>query len=695
MGMQSNIKAGEAWISLGLLTEDFDKRIALQARKFQNLARKMQSIGRQMAVAGLVFSAPFLVATRAYAAYSKQLAFVATMLDKPERHMARYSKTLRAMSVEFGQSTKELSDGLYDILSAGFAADGALKILRVSAGAALGGMTDTKTATEAIVSVLLGYGLAAEHAAEVSDALFMTVKRGRVTFGELASDIGKVASIAAALGIEMDHLMASIAVISKGLKGPEIIVALNNILAAFYAPGAETEEMAALLKKAGIADVSMEGIRETPGGFRTIMKTLLTKLGPKQLAELFPSKRAMKGVMPWQAALKDFDMIFDSWADKLGEADNAMEKVRASFGFFIDQLKQAGVLVFSYMGEALAGSIKGAKNEILYAVVAFGKFIKDNKELIVLLAKLSATLLVVGAAIFALGKIIAAAAVIMQVWNMTFWGKMGLLAGFTALVWITGVLTNKLNEANQALKEMTTLGKKSRKEGGIGSDTAEFREVKRLENLMDLNIKKQKLLIKWKKAVLGKTSSWSDDMILGPNIGRGVGMVHETLEQAVGEISKFFGQRTRGPHEWSNREAREAGIPGGGGIFLPSEQKMQVWLNKTVPAKLNELIRTNTKWHRQLVIARKEYEKITTPIKEQIALEKERNALLASAGSMRKGQYLGYWRTPQTLWSSTLSPEDQSNEWLKKITDNTDTLVDTSASGLAERIRQGVNMVGE
>jgi hypothetical protein len=68
------------------------------------------------------------------------------------------------MAKDTGQAPKTLADGLYDIVSSGFKANDGLKILRASAKAATAGLTDTATATKAVVAVLNAYHLGADQA---------------------------------------------------------------------------------------------------------------------------------------------------------------------------------------------------------------------------------------------------------------------------------------------------------------------------------------------------------------------------------------------------------------------------------------------------------------------------------------------------------------------------------------------------
>jgi len=99
------------------------------------------------------------------------------------------------------------------IVSSGFKANDAIKILRVSAKAATAGLTDTATATKAINAALNAYHLQATDARKVCNVLFETVNKGVLTFEELAQNMGDLVPAAAPLGVTLEEVGAAIATI--------------------------------------------------------------------------------------------------------------------------------------------------------------------------------------------------------------------------------------------------------------------------------------------------------------------------------------------------------------------------------------------------------------------------------------------------------------------------------------------------
>ena len=148
------IRAGAAYVELYADDNKLARGLRLAKRRLEAFSASVRQVGKGLAKVGALFAAPLVAGAKVFADFEKQMAQVSTMLEDPALQMERFRKGIRAMSVEFGQSTETLAGGLYDILSASVPADQALDVLAASARAAKAGMTDTATAADAITTVL-------------------------------------------------------------------------------------------------------------------------------------------------------------------------------------------------------------------------------------------------------------------------------------------------------------------------------------------------------------------------------------------------------------------------------------------------------------------------------------------------------------------------------------------------------------
>jgi len=270
-------------------------------------------------------------------------------------------------------------------------------VLAVAAKAAKAGITDTATAADAITTVLNSYGLSADKAADVSDLLFQVVRRGKTTFGELAPNIGKTASIAATAGLGFDELGASIAVLTRnGLDTEQAMTAVNAILSSFLKPSAESATLARQLGfELNAATIKTEGLA---GVFERI-----SQLPPEAIATLFPNIRALKGVFPALKNIEGFAEDVKSMADRAGATETAYAKMTRTIAHAFAQVKQAGLVMLSVIGEALAESLSTFAKRIKGITTTVAEWIGQNKQLVITAAKIVGVVAAAGAAMMGLG----------------------------------------------------------------------------------------------------------------------------------------------------------------------------------------------------------------------------------------------------------------------------------------------------
>ncbi len=128
-------------------------------------------------------SAAFAFTVIAATKFEKQLSNVLTMTTRVAFQNNKFKEGIVLAARAFGQSTKTLTDGLYDILSASIPANKAMGLLNVSAVAASAGMTETGVAADALTTLINSFGASADDAGFFSDLLFTIVKNGKCVTG--------------------------------------------------------------------------------------------------------------------------------------------------------------------------------------------------------------------------------------------------------------------------------------------------------------------------------------------------------------------------------------------------------------------------------------------------------------------------------------------------------------------------------
>lgn len=167
--------------------------------------------------------------------FAKSMKEVSTLSEEVAENLDEYKKKVLELSTQIPIGANDAAKALYQINSAGHTGADGMKVLEVSAKAAIGGVTDTATAADAITTVLNAYKMSANEAGAVSDKLFTAVRLGKTTMGELGSSISQVAPLAASYGVSIDQILAAVASLTK--QGTSTSEAFTQIRAAIVSMG--------------------------------------------------------------------------------------------------------------------------------------------------------------------------------------------------------------------------------------------------------------------------------------------------------------------------------------------------------------------------------------------------------------------------------------------------------------------------
>lgn len=343
-------------------------------------ASAFKAAGKRMLIASAALTAGLGIAVNQAAKFQQQMAQVSTMLDQQSmKHMPLFEKKIKSMSIEFGEATSTLADGLYNILSASIPAAEAMDVLDVSVKAAKGGLTDTGTAADAITTILNSYQLSAEKAADVSDLLFTIVKRGKLTFAQLAPNIGKVAAMAANAGMSLEELGATIATLTRN--GIRTEMAMTGIRGVLNGLMGATEESAKIFKdKLGLA---METATLKTHGFVEILKRIKeARMTPEEIKKMFPNVRGLIAIV---AAMGDLEGVTKDVAlmtDRAGAAQVAFEKNFNTTETTLLRLKEAMNILAVEIGTKLLPIVDKIAKKIISLVKWYQGLEEGTKKIV-------------------------------------------------------------------------------------------------------------------------------------------------------------------------------------------------------------------------------------------------------------------------------------------------------------------------
>lgn len=282
--------------------------------------------------------------------FNKAMTEVSTISKEVTENMADYKKQVAGLTAEIPVGATEAAKALYQIVSAGQEGADAMKVLEVSAKAAVGGVTETATAADTITTLLNAYHLSASEAESVSDKLFTTVRLGKTTMTELGASIAQAAPTAAAYGVSMNELLGAVATLTK--QGVPTAIAMTQINAAI------TEAVNVL------GDSAFEGrtfaealgeIRDSADGSMTALKGSITNI------------RALKGALGLTGdAASTAKSDLEAMANATGAAESAFQKMNNTAGASAERLKshfQAAIMPIASTTKSVSKFITDSLNK--------------------------------------------------------------------------------------------------------------------------------------------------------------------------------------------------------------------------------------------------------------------------------------------------------------------------------------------
>lgn len=428
-------KLTEGHLDLTLRDAQFQARMARLDKRLSAINARMTTVSRtarRMLMGGAVVVGG---AIKAYASFESQMANVSTMLDEAGmRLMPMYSRAVRQMSIDFGESTATLSRGLYDILSASVDTGKALKVLETSAKAARAGLTTTAIAADAITTILNSYQLSASRAGDVSDLLFAIVKRGKTTFAELAPRIGRVASIAATTGLALEEMGAALATMTRaGVQTDIAVTALRALLTSFIKPTSEAR------KAAKEFDLTLNSATLRAIGLTGVLRKL-SDATAEQIAQIIPNIRATAGfaaaLQNVEGQMSDLNLMFN----RTGLSEEAFLKQTATLSFKLSQLWQRIKNLFVELGQRLRPTIVKVSDRIGQVTDRLTDWISRNQKLITTTLKWAAAL---GLILVVLPKIMTG---MIALKSATLWFVAHPLGAFLAATAVSVGIFSKLTE---------------------------------------------------------------------------------------------------------------------------------------------------------------------------------------------------------------------------------------------------------
>lgn len=311
-------------------------------------------------------------AVRSFADYEDQLAIINTVANLSAQELTDLGVSLRKTAMDSGVFLEDLTSGYYDLVSAGIAAKDAQTVLNAAVKLGIGGLASTGESINLLTTALNAYGLKTKDVERVTNGFAQSIAAGATTASEIAASFGRVAPTAAAAGIEIEELQATIAQMTvKGIPAAEVATAVRNAITALQRPTKELDKAQAKL------GINFKNLARNKG--LAVAYQELSKYAKENGVEMIDLVGRVEAV---QFALSTTGPEFKSYNDNLravrrssrdgGVAARQMAQRQDTLARTFGRLRETVRDVVLIFGEKLAPSI----NRIGRRITAF---IQDNR----------------------------------------------------------------------------------------------------------------------------------------------------------------------------------------------------------------------------------------------------------------------------------------------------------------------------
>ena len=315
-------------------------------------------------------------------AVKQQHAFQETFTLLPnttQKEFDKVSSQAKQMAARLNVEWKDMSEGLYNAISAGIPQDNILTFMEEASKAAVGGVATLNQAVNVGTTALNAMRAQGYDTKQVFDILFSTVRKGKTTLPELAGSIGYLLPVANAYKVSLEQVSAMISTLTAS--GIKTRVAMTSIRAGLG-------ELADPAYKAGKALEELTGksfaqLIESGQDVGKILNMMYEAVGDEQFARLF-------GLESRAGMLSLIGEGYEKYAEDLQDAINSTGAANAAFEKMSQTLQFMGGVLRKTLGQTFINIASAAlplvtelfDEHLMPAVTKFSNWFADNDELV-------------------------------------------------------------------------------------------------------------------------------------------------------------------------------------------------------------------------------------------------------------------------------------------------------------------------
>ena len=290
---------------------------------------KMEQFGKRMSVVSAGLAGFATKAAKMAVDFEDNMAKVSTIMDESVMSVGDMQSAIVDLSNETGIAAGNISEDVYNAISAGQKTGDAVNFVRNSTKLATAGFAESSSTLDVLTTILNAYGLEADKVTNVSDMLIQTQNLGKTTVGELSSEMGKVIPTANANSVALDQLCTGYAIMTaKGVATAESTTYMNSMLNELGKTGSITDVV--LREKTG---KSFKELMENGSSLADVLAIVdgEAKKQGKSMGDMFSSAEAAKaGLILLGDGADSFNGTLSEMRNSTGATDKAFDKMKTT-----------------------------------------------------------------------------------------------------------------------------------------------------------------------------------------------------------------------------------------------------------------------------------------------------------------------------------------------------------------------------
>ncbi|EST24392.1 phage tail tape measure protein [Streptomyces roseochromogenus] len=315
--------------------------------------------GAALAGIGIAAAGAAVGAVKMAADFQTQMTRVRTGAGETAGNMKMVGDGVLAMAGQVGQSTQQLTSGLYLVESAGFHGANALTVLKTAAQGAKVGAADLGTTADAVTTAMNAYKMSASQSTQAMNALIATEGAGKTNLEALAGSMSSILPVSAAAHVGLNEVLGAMATMTaQGTPAAVAATYLRQTIGQLSNPsGKAAQEMQSL----GLSAIKVSQNLGTHGLASTLnmlTSAIESKMGPAGTVLIEHLQKAAKQSNTFQKALANLPPAQQTYIGALATMVGGTKSMQAAL-----QLTGPHMADFQKNTETISEHVKaGGKN---------------------------------------------------------------------------------------------------------------------------------------------------------------------------------------------------------------------------------------------------------------------------------------------------------------------------------------------